>query len=262
MTAKGEPRRNPALNEVMHRVGTSQIDSPPLPIYSDLLEGFGRHLQKRVKNNYQNVVAVIGGTGSGKSTAAFRLCRCVDPFFQLEGNYIYETKDLAEKLNQPRGDVSPVNFLDEGSVILNSNRHSTKEATDIVVLFDTMRSRGMTTIICIPELRSLNNRIREDHVNYLLVCGEKAPIAGFAKRGFCKLFMRTRPSTFTHSVYWKPIAWGVYKPMTPKMDAKYQAFKRRSQDRLLVDFYRRNAEEGEARCSRSSSAPTGSRYAR
>lgn len=243
---KGTPRKNAALDEVMHRVGTSMIDDPPLPIYSDLLEGFGRHLQRRVRNNYQNVVAVIGGTGSGKSTAAFWLCRCVDSMFELEDNYIYETKDLAEKLNKPRKEISPVNFLDEGSVILNSNRHSTKESTDIVVLFDTMRSRGMTTIICIPELRSLNNRIREDHVNYLLVCGEKAPIPGYAKRGFCKLFMRTRPSTFTHAVFWKPIAWGVYKPMTRRMDEQYQEFKRRSQDRLLADFYRRNAEEGEA----------------
>lgn len=245
MTAKGTPRKNAALDVVMHRIGTSAIDDPPLPIYSDLLEGFAEHLNKRIKNNYQNVVGVIGGTGSGKSTAAFRLCRLVDPYFTLYGNYIYATSDLATKLAKPKKSISPVNFLDEGSVILNSNRHSTKEATDIVVLFDTMRSRGMTSIICIPELRSLNNRIREDHLNYLLVCGEKAPIPGYAKRGFCKLFIRTRSGTFSHSVFWKPIAWGVYKPLTPAMDKEYQEYKRRSQEKLLEDFYKRNSEQEE-----------------
>ena len=244
MTA-GVVRYNPALGVKLHRVATSVVDSPGLPIYTDLLEGFAKHLNVRIKNHYQNVVAFVGGTGSGKSTAAIEVCFAVDPYFTFKDNYIYSTEDLARKLAKPFDRISPVNLLDEGSVILNSNKHSTKEATDMTVIFDTMRSRGMTTLICIPELRSLNKRIREDHVNYLLVCGEKAPIPGFAKRGFCKLFMRTRPSTFTHSVFWKPIAWGVYKPMTPKMDAEYQTFKRRSQDRLLVDFYRRNVE-GEA----------------
>ena len=241
--AQGVLRFNPYLNVNLHRVGTSQIDSPPLPIYSDLLQGFAKHLNVRIKNHYQNVVAFVGGTGSGKSTAAFRTCRYVDPFFTLEGNYIYCTQDLAQKLEMPPGEVSPVNFLDEGSVILNSNKHSTRESTDIVVIFDTMRSRGMTSLICIPELRSLNNRIRDDHLNYLVVCGEKAPVAGYSKRGFCKLFMRTRPSTFRNTVYWKPIAWGIYEPLTPKMDQEYQEYKRRAQERLLSDFYKRNSGE-------------------
>lgn len=241
----GEPRWNPALGVVMHRVGTSVVDRPGLPIYSDLLEGFAQHLNTRIKAHYQNVVAFVGGTGSGKSTAALRTCRAVDPYFTLKGNYIYDTEDLARKLAMPPSDVSPVNLLDEGSVILNSNKHSTKEATDIVVIFDTMRSRGMTTLICIPELRSLNNRIRDDHLNYLVVCGEKAPIPGYQRRGFCKLFMRTRPSTFRNSVFWKPIGWGVYEPLPKALDEEYQTYKRKAQERLLDGFYERTLE-GEA----------------
>lgn len=242
MAEKGVPRLNRDLNEVMHRIGTSVYDNPPLPIYSDLLEGFARHLNKRIKANYQNVVAVVGIPGSGKSTAGYRLCRLIDPYFTLEFNYIYSTADLATKLSKPKENVSPVNFFDEGSVILNSSKHSTRESTDIVVLFDTMRSRGMTSIICIPEIRSLNNRIREDHVNYLLVCGEMAPLPGYKRRGFCKLFMRTRPGgTFSHSVYWKPIAWGIYKKLPPKLEKEYLTFKQRSQETLLDDFYERNA---------------------
>lgn len=243
--AKGQLVYSNNLKRKAHLLRYSSVDSPPLPIYSDLMEVFASILKDRVRSNYQNVVAVIGGTGSGKSSWALQECFLVDPHFTLEGNYIYDTSDLASKLDQPMGQVSPVNFLDEGSVILNSNRHSTKQSTDIVVLFDTMRSRGMSTFICIPELRSLNNRIREDHVNYLVVCGEKAPVPGFQKRGFFKLFVRTRPSTFSNSVFWRPLAWGIYKPLKPKLDREYQAFKRRAQDRLLNDFYERNAEGSE-----------------
>lgn len=234
------------LHREAHLLRYSSVDSPPLPIYSDLMEVFAEILKDRVRRNYQNVIGVVGGTGSGKSSWALQECFKVDPHFTLEGNYIYSTADLAAKLSQPKGAVSPVNFLDEGSVILNSNRHSTKESTDIVVLFDTMRSRGMTTFICIPELRSLNNRIREDHLNYLVVCGEKAPDPKYYKRGFFKLFAKTRPSTFSNSVFWRPLAWGIYKPLKPKLDKEYQEFKRRAQDRLLNDFYERNANPDEA----------------
>lgn len=228
-------------------VGLSMIDSPPLPIYSDLLEGFAEVLKRRVKAHHQNVVAIVGGTGSGKSAAGYRLCRLVDRFFTLEGNYIYTTYDLAVKLIQDPNDVSPVNFMDEGSAILNSSKHASKDSIDITILFDTMRSRGMTTIICIPKLRSLNNRIREDHLDFLFVCGEKAPIPGFAKRGFIKLFRRTQPSTFKSGIFWEPIAWGIYKPMTASMEAEYETYKHRSQGSLLEDFYRRiMSEEGKA----------------
>lgn len=239
---EGVEIRIPMLGKA-HMVGRSVVDSPPLPICSDLMEAFAGLLRRRVRSNYQNVVGVIGGTGSGKSSWAVQECFFVDPHFTLEGNYIYSTSDLASKLSRPPGSVSPVNLLDEGSVILNSSRHSTRESVDIVVLFDTMRSRGMTTFVCIPELRSLNNRIREDHLNYLVVCGEKAPIPGYERRGFFKLFVRTRPSTFSNAVFWKPMAWGIYRPLKPKLDKEYQAFKRKAQARLLDDFYERNAED-------------------
>ena len=37
------------------------------------------------------------------------------------------------------------------------------------------------------------------------------------------------------------MGWGIYKPLKPKLDAEYQDYKRRAQDRLLDDFYERNA---------------------
>lgn len=237
---------NPRLHAKLHKVGDSVIDKPRLPIYSDLPEVFAGILQNRVKAGYQNVVAVVGGTGSGKSAWALNECYLMDPYFLLEGNYIYTNADLAAKLSQPPDAVSKINWFDEGSVILNSNRHGTRESTDVVVLFDTLRSRGMTSFICIPELRSLNNRIRDDHVDFLVVCGEKSPIPGYSKRGFFKLFQKSKPSTFKTSVFWQPLAWGIYKMPRPALWREYQDYKKEAQRRLVEDFISRNGDEEEA----------------
>lgn len=247
MTAPtGVPVWNRRLHAKLHKVGDSVVDKPPLPIYSDLQEVFAAMLRARVKAGYQNVVAVVGGTGSGKSAWTLNECYLMDPYFLLDGNYIYTNKDLAAKIEKPMDAVSKINWFDEGSVILNSNKHGTKESVDIVVLFDTLRSRGMTTFICIPELRSLNNRIRDDHVDFLVVCGEKAPLPGYSKRGFFKLFAKTKPSTFKTSVYWEPLAWGIYRMPRKALWDEYQEYKREAQRRLVEDFVRRHGEDEEA----------------
>lgn len=66
-----------------------------LPIYMDALEGLAEKLKRRVALGNQNVVLVVGDTNTGKSTFAIDLCKLLDPDFTLEGNYVYETSDLA-----------------------------------------------------------------------------------------------------------------------------------------------------------------------
>ena len=237
---------NNILQRRLNVIARSQIDhNPPLFIYQNLTEALVDVMKSRIKNHHQNVLQIVGGTGSGKSTLGYQIAKLMDPFCTLEDIYIYDNNDLAEKLSKDPRDVSPINFLDEGSVILNSNRHATKEATDITVIFDTMRSRGMTTILCAPKLRSINNRIREDHIDFLLITGERSPLYGYAKRGFYKLFIRTQPSSFSDSIFWKPVGWGIFKPLSPRMDKEYQEYKRMAQERLLKDFYKNYGKEEE-----------------
>lgn len=227
--------RIPTLgNAVVHKAASCYYDG--LPIYVDLLEALAKFCKHRVKAKYQNIINIVGDTGSGKSTLGYQLCLAIDPFFRLEHNYIYDVQDLADKMALPPSEVSPVNFMDEGSVILNSNRHNVKEQVRTVTIFDTMRTRGMTTIICSPKFRDVNNRVREEHTNFLLSCAERAPLKGYGKRGFFKLYRPSTHGTFSNNNYWYPIAWGVFGPLTPKQDREYQAFKSRSQNRILREY--------------------------
>lgn len=240
----GVPRYNPILKEKCHVLRYSVIDNPPLPIYSDLIPAFCRALKRNIKNHHQNCIPVIGMTGSGKSTLAIQLCKEMDYYFSLQADYIYSAIDLADKLDQPEGSVSKVSLFDEATVTLNSFNSARRGDRDIVVLFDTMRSKGWTTFLCIPELRSLNNRVREDHANYLVVCCDKSPLPGYSKRGFFKLFIRSRASQFTNKIFWKPVCYGIYKPLPAKLDKEYQEIKSKHQD-LLLDRYKKRVREEE-----------------
>lgn len=238
-TPPGVPRRNPDLGHVLHRVGTA---NDGLPIYVDALPVLAEILRDRIKNERQNVIGVIGSTGSGKSTVAINLCLLMDPFFSFQKDYIYSIEDLIKKLDKEHGESSPVSLFDEGSIILNSLNFSRRGDKDIVVLFDTMRSRGWTTVICTPELRNLNNRVRDDHLNFLITCGHR-PLEGYGSRGFFKLHKKIRGNQFSNKPYWKPICYGISEKLPKNVNTEYQKYKARSQDRLIEDIIRKQKAE-------------------
>lgn len=232
----GQPVHHRALNQDFHRVGTSVTDGNYLPIYSDLIEGLAEILKRNVRAQHQNVVCVTGGTGSGKSHFAIKLAMAIDPHFSFANDYIYSARDLAVKLGRPPSSVSPVSLFDEGSVVLNSMNFQRKGDKNITTLFDTMRSRGWTTIICIPKLRSLNNRVRDDHLNYIVGCGLKPPIRGYQRRGFVQLLAKKDMGMFSEGNFFQPMCWGVYTPLPAKISAEYEEIKKQSQDKFIAEF--------------------------
>lgn len=208
------------------------LDNNGDPIYSDLLTPFAEMLKKRIRSKRQNIVAVVGGTGSGKSTLAIQLCRRIDYKWDLAENYIYSTEDLKRKLSRP--DSSPINLFDEGSVSLNSSNSMQKDDKMMVVLFDTMRSRGWTTVICIPSLDSLNKRIRTYHLDYLIMCPNSTPLRGYDKRGFAKIYEHVLRDW--GQPWDKPIGTTLFDKLPPRIDKEYQAIKTEHQNLLIQRF--------------------------
>ena len=201
-------------------------------IYDDLTEEFAKLLSRRIDEHRQNVIVVDGPTGSGKSTFAINLCRAMDPDWRLRPNYIYSKADLAKKLRNPQ---SPVSLFDEGSVILNSKNVMRGDDKAIIGLFDTMRSRGWTTVICLPSVYSLNSVIRTYHTDFLCRMPMRAPVYGYDERGFVRIYRNVRnewsaKSHFTHC------AWTVFKPLSQDVDLVYQVIKSEHQNVMLKRF--------------------------
>lgn len=200
-------------------------------IYKNLVKHFARRLRANIRAKHQNVVVVIGSTGSGKSTIAIHICLAIDPKWDLESNYIYDVDDLKRKLKKPQSKVS---LFDEGSVILNSKNTMKSEDKEIMTLFDTMRSLGWTTVICVPKLASLNKGIRESHLNYVVVCPEKAPLRGYDARGFFHIHTAEH---YTWGGDWYPmIATGTYPKLPKKLQLEYDRIKLEHQMRQINKF--------------------------
>lgn len=213
-----------------------------LPIYMDALEGLAYKLKRRIEAGNQNVVLVVGDTNTGKSTIAIDLCKLIDPYFTLEGNYIYDTPDLAGKFERASYEpVCPVTLIDEASLLFNKQDHSTKEGKDALKLFDTVRLMHWTFILCAPSMDEINSKLLAVHVNYLIDCGAGAPTQGYSSKGFFKLFEKKK-YLFSRT-FWTQICWGVFAPLSAKEYAEYQKFKEKSSRKFRASYIKRHKED-------------------
>lgn len=235
-------------NKKMHLVTSYVRYGLELGVYSDAFDIFIKRLVYRIKRKLQNVIIVTGDTGSGKSTLcieiAIALAKALGTTFDLDKDYLYGSDDTWEKLDDP--DASPISLFDEGSVSLNSLNSRKQGDRDIVVLLDTMRSRGWTTIIAIPDIRQLNASIRRIHANFVLECSsiEHPFVKGF-DRGFFEVKDKrfSKKKRYDPDPWWNVLYTGIFGPLPPEIDAKYQPIKRARQDNLIIDARRRNTSE-------------------
>ena len=238
-------------NRKMHMIANYKEGKRIAGVYSDAFDIFINILAKRIKKKQQNVVIIEGPTGSGKSTLALQICialsKKLKTNFDLSKDYTYSMDDLWTKMQDPN--MCPINFIDEASLVVNSKRSQTKESIDIVNIFNTMRSLGLTTILCSPSIMQIDKGIRIIHTDYMIICSseDSSPIKGYG-RGIFELFKATHYKFSKNSEpYWQLQCAGVFGKLPDKIDSEYQPIKRMAQTRLLKKMAERyNRDQGEA----------------
>lgn len=236
-------------NTRMHLIGKYKKHRKTYGIYSDAFDIFVKELASRIKHHQQNVVIVDGDTGAGKSTLAIQLCydlakRMKKPF-DLKKDYIYTLDDLWDKLQDPN--ASPISLIDEGSLLLSSKRSMSKENQDMVNLFNTMRSRGWSTIICAPSIFQIDKGVRTIHADYRVRCSsEDHSIKRGYGRGFFEASKAIRNEYSKDAEpYWMLQMTGVFGPLSDKIDRIYQPIKMRAQTRLIQKMMESRRKSGE-----------------
>lgn len=238
-------------NKVMHLVTSYVRYGLRLGVYSDGFDKFIKLLKNRIKRKLQNVIVIEGDTGSGKSTLgieiAFALAKSLNVDFDLSKDMVYALDDLWDKLDDP--DASPISLLDEGSVSLNSLNSRRTGDRDAVVLLDTMRSRGWTTIIILPSIKNLNASVRRVHVNYVLECSsiDNPYVKGF-DRGFFEVKDKreSKKKRSDPDPWWNVLFTGIFGPLDAQTDKTYQEIKYGRQSGLIEEMKKRNSTRGKA----------------
>lgn len=118
-------------------------------------------LAKRIERNYDNVIAITGFEGTGKSTLsiieAHKLSRRLNMPFSLEGNVIYNPtyESIIHSLTtKPKRSTV---IVDEAIKTMYNRNWSGKAQKELNAIFTTIRKRNLSVFLNIPSFDELDS---------------------------------------------------------------------------------------------------------
>lgn len=198
-------------------------------LYENLLGALVAHMQRNVRDDFDNVVVVDGLEGVGKSSFTWTAAEMYQPGFDFERQLTYSAEELRQKLNQG-DDQHGVFWLDEAYDIANKREWQTEKNQTMVKNLVKMRSRHWTLYMDIPRMEDLDVYIREHRARYWITCeyGMEFDGIGYLPRGVFHLRIRNRKTG-----YWDECGYGLFPDMPPEVKKIYHAYKTASQDKDL-----------------------------
>ena len=203
-------------------------------LYKDLLKKLAADMHNNVADNYDNVVMVSGGEGSGKSNAAFQILQAYCPDFDMNSTYVYNMDGIRERfaMNDYGGGLF---WMDETSQIASNRTWQSDDNKDLVSILETSRSKGFTIVGCVPKLDRVDLYLREVRMQYHIIFHPMSfPTIGYKKRGIFELYKRNR-----ETLNMDHVGYGLYDPMPPEAAQIYEPIKADFQER-----FRRKIAEG------------------
>jgi len=130
----------------------------------DGMTAFVRRAKKRVRKDFDLVIAITGEEGMGKSVLAIQLGMRLDKNFKLEKNSIYtnEDKEIIDKITTlPRYSVL---IIDEAVKLLYKLNWQSPIQKMMNQIYNLCRKENQISIFCIPRFRDLNEYFRNQRV--------------------------------------------------------------------------------------------------
>lgn len=122
-------------------------------------------LKQHVVRKFDNRILMTGPPGSGKSTEAITLARLIDRDFPVE-SVTFRLSDFRKKLAElpeavPSEGWYPAAVLDESGVDLYSKDWAKTHTKEMSKVFQIIRKKKLTMIMCLPHRDLLTKDIRD-----------------------------------------------------------------------------------------------------
>jgi len=162
-------------------------------------------LHQRIAARWHNVVVITGEPGCGKSTLALRMARAVDGGFGPD-QVAYSAPDMLG-LYRKLG-YGQVAVYDEAILGLLSNDFQTPEARELVKAVNIVRAKGITVLLCIPDIHRLLAAWREEAVKFWVHCeSEPRGVGWMHQRPSAVRYERRASIGLYKDPDWNPLRW-------------------------------------------------------
>ena len=208
-------------------------------LYKDLLEKLAEDMHRNVRADYDNVVMIEGGEGSGKSNLAYQVIKAYNPDFDIKQTYVYNMDGIRERFaaEDYGGDTF---WMDETSQIASNRNWQSEDNKDLVSILEVCRSKHFSLVGCIPSITRADIYLREYRMRYLLRCRPmKFPRIGYKPRGIFELLKRDNETGKM-----KHIGYGLFDPMPDDQKLIYEPIKADFQEKFRLKISEKKEKGG------------------
>ena len=118
------------------------------------------YIQKRIRENKNFLLPILGQTGAGKSWSGLRLCENVDPEFNIN-RVIFNSRDFMSLINSNELHKGSAILFDEAGVNVSNREWYKKENISLGKVIETFRHKNYVVFFTVPNIDFIDIKLRK-----------------------------------------------------------------------------------------------------
>jgi len=165
-------------------------------------------IKKKIKEDRDFLLGIIGYEGSGKSNLGIQICKYIDPTFNIN-RITFTAEEFLMAVN--RAKRYEAILMDEGIEAFFTRRSTSSSVVDVTKTLTQIRFKNLFIVLCIPNWFLLESYVRMHRIVGLCKILDRGKVAFFSKD---KINSIRRDGITKREFFPKPSFYDLY----PKLD--------------------------------------------